>query len=153
MSAQASELVPVLDQMAEFTEDALKLSSQQTAKIAELEAKLAKLTAEQEKIVLEKVATARATFFDVAALETALARLEGMGIIDANAHVKLANRIKDDPNMVIPLMTKVAESLMSAPGEGAGIDKEAGSMNLNVDSEDPDGWVAMAQGRPVQIKQ
>jgi hypothetical protein len=150
MSAQASELVPVLDQMAEFTEDALKLSSQQTAKIAELEAKLAKLTADQEKIVLEKVATARATFFDVTALETALSRLEGMGIIDTSAHVKLANRIKDDPNMVIPLMTKVAESLMSAPGEGAGIDKDAGS--LNVDSEDPDGWVAMAQGKPVSIK-
>lgn len=143
-------MAPQLDQMAEFVETSLKTSSQQEARIVELQAKLAQLNADQEKIVLEKVASARATFFDTAALETALAQLEGMGVIDTTAHEKLARRIKDDPNMVFPLLSKVAASLMSAPGEGAGIEKEAGA--LNVDSEDPDGWVAFAQGKPVQVK-
>jgi hypothetical protein len=149
-SVQAADVLPLLDQQIEFVEAALKTSSAQSERIAELEAKLAQLTSDQEKIVLEKVATAKATFFDNAALNTALTRLEGMGVIDDVAHEKLARRIKDDPNLLIPLMTKVAESLLSAPGEGAGIDKDAGT--LNVDSEDPDGWLAMAQGRTVSIK-
>lgn len=150
---EAVAVLPVLDEVIGFMEQALKEGNDHQATITQLKAGLAKLQADQDRIVLEKVAAAKATFFDKAALDMALGKLEGMGIIDSTSHEKLGRRIEEDPNLVLPLLTKVAETLMSAPGEGSGIEKDAsGGSLLDTSDADPDGWKAMAEGKTVVIR-
>jgi hypothetical protein len=145
-------VLPVFDQVIGFMEEALKESTARDEQIAHLKASLSKLQSDQERITLEKVATARATFFDKTATDTMLSKLEGMGIIDTNNREKIARRITDDPNYILPLIIKVAETLMSAPGEGSGVDAKEASMLDVPDTGDPDGWWDMAEGKPVAVK-
>jgi len=150
MADSLQAVAPVLDQMIEFMESALTEKQSDSSKLQELTTNLKKAKEDQEKVILEKVAEAKAEFFNVEQMNQALAKLEGMGIVDEHNREKMARRIKDDPNSVFRFMVKMAESLMSVPGEGKGIDKHSGE---NVDSEDdPDGWLAFAEGRRVEIK-
>ncbi len=153
-SESAQALVPIVDQVIELVEGLDSVISDNTgyqAKIAELKQSLQKLQADQEKVVLEKVAKAKADFFDKAAMNTMLDQLVGLNVISEENREKIARRIIDDPNFVFPLTTKVAVASMTAPGEGGGIeaDKEAASGDPE---KDLDGWVAMAQGRTVSVK-
>lgn len=148
MSEPANVLVPVLDQVIEFMESALKEASSNHTQIVELTEALKKSKAEQERVILEKVAHAKAEFFDKEALQRTLNKLTGMGVLDSTGCEKIARRVGDDPNFVLPLIVKIAESLMSAPGDGEGISKLAESM----EEADPDGWSAMAQGKPVSVR-
>lgn len=142
----ASEIVPVLDAAIEFMEEALLAKQADDQRIQELTTSLKKAKAEQERIVLEKVAEARKGIINEGVVKEALARLQSMGILDQSNSVKLASRFIDEPNSVFPMMVKLAEKLLSAPGDGAGIEKEAAASE-----SDPDGWGAYAEGRPVKV--
>ncbi len=145
-------VVPILDQVIDFMEDALKEKSANQELITSLKAGLTQLQSDRERVILEKVAAAKATFFEKSALENALTKLEGMGVIDSVAHEKLSSKIMDDPSVVLTLLTKVATHLMSAPGEGSGVEKEASSLLEVASDDDPDGWKAMAAGKPVSVR-
>lgn len=149
MDATAKELVPVLDQVIEFMEEALQTKQADDTRIIELTNSLKKAKADQEQIILEKVAAAKASFMDTKIMSEALARLNGMGIIDERAMEKLASRFKSDPNAVFPIMVKMAERLLTAPGEGEGVDKEASDKAGS--KADPDGWNDFIAGRPVKV--
>jgi hypothetical protein len=149
MDTQLQEIAPVLDQVIEFMESALTEKQADSGKIQELATNLKKAKEDQEKVILEKVAVAKSEFFNEDKMNTALAKIEGMGIIDEPNREKMAKRIKDDPNFVFPFMVKMAETIMSIPGEGRGIDK----LSNDEIEEDPDGWKAFAEGRRVAVKQ
>lgn len=146
--SELKEIVPVLDQVIEFMESALNEKQADSTKIQELATSLKKAKEDQEKVILEKVAAAKAEFFNSEKMEQSLQKLEGMGILDSPNREKIARKIKDDPNTVFPLMVKMAEKLMTVPGEGNGIDKVADD---SVDG-DPDGWQAYAEGRKVEVR-
>lgn len=150
MSNAASEFVPVLDQVIEFMEEALHVKQADETRIGELLASLKKAQADQERIVLEKVAAAKASFLDEQVMSEALARLQGMGIINPTSSVKLASKFKAEPSSVFPMMVKLAEKLLTAPGDGEGISKDAG--DAGVSDKDPDGWEDFAAGRAVKIR-
>ena len=150
MSNAATELVPVLDQVIEFMEEALTVKQADETRINSLTDALKKAKAEQERVILEKVAAAKNAFLDDATMKEALSRLQTMGIITDRGLEKLASRFKADPNSVFPMMVKLAENLLTAPGDGSGIDKDAGaSATAEVD---PDGWTDFAAGKPVKVK-
>lgn len=150
MSNVASDpIAPVLDQVIEFMEDALRVKQSDDKRISDLLAALHEEKANQDRVILEKVAAARATFLDESVMKTALARLQGMGIITPDNSVKLASRFREEPSAVFPMMVKLAEKLLTAPGEGAGIEKESASGSAD---EDPDGWSDFAAGRQVKVR-
>ena len=150
MSEAATDLVPVLDQVIEFMEEALTVKQADEQRIGQLADALKKAKADQERVILEKVAAAKASFLDEATMREALSRLQSMGIITENGSTKLASRFKTEPNSVFPIMVKMAENLLTAPGDGSGIEKEAGSAS---DSQaDPDGWADFAAGKPVKVR-
>ena len=142
-------LLPIIDQVISFMESALAEDSSKQAQVIQLQEEVKRLRDSQDKVVLEKVAAAKASFFDTAALNDMFIKLEGMGVIDKSAHERLVHRIQGDPNMLIPLVAKVAENLLSSPGEGSGIEHDTGNEGLE---EDPDGWKAMAQGQRVALR-
>lgn len=144
-----TELIPVLDQVIEFMEEALQTKQADDGKILDLTNALKKAKADQEQVILEKVAAAKASFTDQKIVKEALARLQGMGIIDERGMEKLASRFAADPNSVYPVMVKMAEKLLTAPGEGEGVDKEAS--DKTGDEKDPDGWGDFVAGRPVKV--
>lgn len=148
-NAASNPIVPVLDQVIEFMEEALRVKQSDDHRIGELLTALQKEKADQERVILEKVAAARASFLDESVMKTALARLQGMGILSQENSVKLASRFKEEPSAVFPMMVKLAEKLLSAPGEGAGIEKESSSESSE---EDPDGWSDFAAGRQVKVR-
>jgi hypothetical protein len=150
MADSLQEIAPVIDQMIEFMESALTEKQSDSTKLQELTTNLKKAKEDQDKVILEKVAAAKAEFFNTEKMNQALSKLEGMGIVDETNREKMARRIKDDPNSVFLFMVKMAESLMSVPGEGRGIDKH--SVETSDPDEDPDGWLAFAEGRKVEIK-
>ena len=148
MDEKLQAVVPVLDQVIEFMESALTEKQADSGRIQELTTALKKAKEEQEKVILEKVAAARQEFFNADKLNTALGKLEGMGIVDEKNREKMAKRIKDDPNSVFLFMVKMAETIMSVPGDGHGVSKAS----PDTDEDDPDGWKAMAEGRKVELK-
>jgi hypothetical protein len=144
--------VALLDQSLELAEGAVQDSITLHEKIAALEAQLVakdaqilKLGADNQKVILEKVAATSRTFDDLQ-MTAALLRLETRGIINAETHEKIAAELKRDPNSVFSLLTKISESLLGATGDGAGVEKEATDLTKETD---PDGWVAFAQGKQV----
>lgn len=150
MSNAATDLIPVLDDVIGFMEEALQTKQADENRINSLTDALKKAKADQERVVLEKVAAARASFLDDATMKEALSRLQTMGIITDRGSEKLASRFKSDPNSVFPIMVKLAENLLTAPGDGSGIDKES-SAAAGAEA-DPDGWTDFAHGKPVKVK-
>ena len=149
MSAQNSELVSVLDQVIEFMEEALSSKQADEQRISGLASELKKARDDHERILLEKVAKAKSEAVDPKIVKEALARLQGMGIVTSENSIKLAARFTADPNAAFPMMVKLAEKLLSAPGDGSGIEKESADKS---EGKDPDGWDDFAAGRKVQVK-
>lgn len=136
--------------MIEFMEDALQTKQADDTRIATLTKSLQDEKAAQERIVLEKVAAAKLSVLDTKIMGEALLRLQGMGIIDDRSMEKLASRFKADPNAVFPIMVKMAEKLLSAPGDGQGVDREGEAKEAG--AGDKDGWDDFVQGKPVPRK-
>lgn len=106
--------------------------------------------ADTERVFLEKVAAAKQAVLDPDAINAAVDRLVTLKIIPFELHTKVASQVRKDPNSVLSLLTQVAETLVSAPAEGSGVSKEAGTVE---DDGDPDGWNEVLQGRVPQIRQ
>lgn len=104
---------------------------------------------ETERLLLEKVAAARRNSLDPEVMGKSVDFLINRGIVHPSSREKIASSLNDDPNNVFGLLTKVAEALMTAPGDGEGIPKEASSA---VDAGDPDGWGVMARGGIPKIR-
>ena len=155
MSAAAQnpngDLRNLLDETIGFMETAILSKQADEQQIAKLAEDLRREKANQERIVLEKVAAAKASVINDQVAGEALARLHGMGVIDDRAMEKIAARIKNDPNTVFPIMVKIAEKLLSSPGEGQGVERIAGDGGTTT-GNDVDGWDAFARGEKVQIR-
>mgnify|MGYP001614529222 CR=1 FL=1 len=149
MSPTTYPVPTLLDSVIGFMEEALQSDQTHQSKIAELRANLEQAKTDQQRVVLEKVAEAKAQVFDRQAMDVALTRLEGLGVIRSAGRAKLARQIESDPNVVFPLLVRVSQELLAAPGDGAGIEKEAAGSG---EDEDPDGWDALITGRPVKLK-
>ena len=147
MNDVSKDMVTVLDQTIEFMEAALQEKQASDTRIQALIADLEKVKQDQERVVLEKVADARQKIFDARAMDQALVHLNQLGVISKSGMEKLAARIKADPNSVFPIMIKLADTLLSAPGDGSGVEKESSAA-----SEDPDGWGDFISGRPVKVR-
>jgi hypothetical protein len=145
-----NQVKEALDKALGFADTALAQHEQDLQKIAQLENQVRTLQADQDRIVLEKVAAAKSHLFDTRTLDLTLQRLEDLNVIDSQGREKLASQIKTNPNVILPFMIKLATTLMSAPGEGESIDKAASGQN-ELDPKDPDGWGLFAQGKRVPV--
>ena len=105
--------------------------------------------ADTERVILEKVAAAKAAALDPDAINAAVDRLVTLKIIPFELHAKVASQVRKNPNSALSLLTQVAEQLISAPAEGSGVSKEAGTVE---DGGDLDGWDDVLQGRVPQIR-
>ena len=105
--------------------------------------------ADAERVVLEKVAAVKSAGLDPDAINAAVDRLVTLKLIPFELHTKVASQVRKDPNSALSLLTQIAEQLVSAPAEGSGIPKEAGTVE---DDGDPDGWGEVLQGRVPQIR-
>jgi regulator of protease activity HflC (stomatin/prohibitin superfamily) len=143
---QPNEILHVLDEVVEFVEGAVKSSNVYEAKLAAMAKRMAESEQQQSKVVLEKVAQARADVLNEAAMRQALSKLSGMGVMQKEACARLEAQIKNDPNVVFALMVKVAEHLLSEPGEGVGVQRE------DPISNDPDGWDLVGTGKLVPMR-
>lgn len=142
---KAADFLPVLDQIIGFMTEALNEADVSRAKVAQLEAKVA----DADRIILEKVAAANTQVFKEEEVRKTLDALKAMNIIDEPLAIKYAADIKQDPRVILPLLTKISEALISAPPwEGSGIEKEAAA-----NAEDPDGWNRFSKGLPVKLVQ
>jgi hypothetical protein len=137
-------LLPVLDTSIDFMETALAENQALRDKIAGLTSKLA----QQEKVVLEKVAAERVLRLDTFVLEETLTKLANMGILDSAMVPEIKARMGENPNKLMPFILKLAETLTLPSGEGSGVAPE----EKLAAEEDPDGWGAFYAGRPVRIK-
>lgn len=139
-----NQIADVLDQAVDLSETALQENANLQAKVADLQSQL-------DKVVLEKVAAEKRPAFSDAAMTAALLRLEELQVIRPDGHTKIAAELKKNPDAVFALLTKVANVLTSAPSDGSGIAKEASSAAQG-DPDDQDGWLAFSQGRQVVLK-
>lgn len=140
-------LVHVLDSTIEFVDGAISNEARLQGEVNELRTKLA----ETERVYLEKVASAqKSATLDPDAINAAVDRLVTLKIIPFELHTKVANQLRKEPRSALTLLTQVAETLVSAPAEGFGVTKEAGTVE---GSGDPDGWDEVLQGRVPQIRQ
>jgi len=150
-TVKVAEILPVLDGLIGFMQEALGAHDALAVKNAQLETQLAS----REKIYLEKVASASTIApavkfaFNQDKVTAMLSRLQEMNIIDSQLATKYANDIQANPEVLLPLVTQISEALLAAPdAEGTGIVKEAASDT----DDDPDGWKAFGEGRPVRQK-
>jgi hypothetical protein len=140
MLIDSQQLAPVIGELMEFVKAALACHEQDEQRIKELETKLAG----SEKIVLEKVASTPP--LDPVRMTNLLSDMVRMRLLAPGEDVKIAFKLKEDPNNVLPVMAKMAEALV-APHEGQEFyDAE------NLALADPDGWTDMAEGRRVKVK-
>jgi len=109
---KAADFLPVLDQVIGFVTEALQAYDAATVKVAELQSQLAS----KDKVILEKVAAANAprepVFNDEEVIKT-LNRLQEMRIIDQEMATKFASDIKADHHLILPLLTRISEALIS----------------------------------------
>jgi len=132
-------VMPILDEALELAESALLAQQSEQKKIAAKEqenATLRQQLADQERVILEKVAKQRV--LNPIELDRLFDQFENLNILTPKERVKLASHIQRDPNLLLPMFQKAAEMLTKAPGEGSGLDKEDGSQPGG--GKDPDGW-------------
>jgi RIO-like serine/threonine protein kinase len=146
MTAEATDLLPVLNQVIDFIESSLVHTDDQESKLAALNEEIAKRR-KQEKILLEKVASASAPVFNETEVEKTLDRLENLRVIGRKEHAKLAADLRSKPASALDLLATVSEKLIAAPAEGEGVLKESSVSEL-----DPDGWSQFTEGKRVQLK-
>lgn len=132
----------LLDQSLDLADKAIAAKAAADQRIAQLESELAQLRTTHERVLLEKVAAAKASPLDPVAMQRTLEHMQRINLISGDDAVKLAARIQDNPNFVFPLMVKIAEQLIPAPQEGAGFDAGAGDAEPGITHNDPDGWSA-----------
>jgi hypothetical protein len=148
MSAEATALLPIVNQVIDFIESSLAEITGQEAKAAALSAEIDKRK-KQEKILLEKVAAASTPVFSEEAIEQTLNRLQDARIIKPMEHIKLAAEMRNKPASVLDLLARISVSFdSSASAGGEGYAKES-----SVSEADPDGWNDFAAGKRVKQKQ
>lgn len=92
---------------------------------------------ESDNIKLEKVASTRFTF-DSESLDVVLNDLTKLAFINDSGKEQLTELIADDPNVILGVITKMAQITLSAPSSGAGITKLSADRTPD---EDPHGWL------------
>ena len=140
MPIAEKSLVPVLDTVLDFAQSALENHAADQARIAELQSKVA----QHDRVILEKVAAVKANALDPEQVDQVLNNMVGMHLLSREEGVKVASKLKRDPQSSLDLITKMAEMLVT-PSEGR--EHDSGS----VESEDPDGWTAFAEGHRVRL--
>jgi len=126
-------------EFATVLHDSLALTDRALGACAQLEATNASLlakTAEQERVILEKVA-AKAPGLDPVLIESTLRSLEEMSLADPADHQKLAADLGSNPNAALHLAQRLITLSVPAHQEGSAIEKSAGVTGPSVD---PDGW-------------
>ena len=99
--------------------------------------------ADADKIILQKVASAKQNIFNQDELQGVMDKLSSLGVIPAGYQSKVANQLQNDPGSALDFISRITDSLVSAPQEGFGIrrsDAQEGQV-------DPDGWGAYIYGR------
>lgn len=149
MNADATALLPVVNQVIDFIESSLAEISDQEQKQAALTAEVEKRK-KQERILLEKVASASRPVFSEEAIEKTLSDLQNAHLIKPYERIKLAADMRSKPASVLDMLASISNGLdSSAPAAGGmGLAKES-----SVTEVDPDGWDAFAEGRRVKQKQ
>ena len=127
----AADLADTFDNVLDFMKEASDTIDALSRSNTELQLKVA----QTDRVVLEKVASAKAVFPE-SDLETALGRLSDLGIIKEREITKVASTIQKNPTALLTFLIKVAESAATAPHEGGGITSEPTPAEI-----DPDGWV------------
>jgi len=139
----------VSPEFATILYDSLALTDRALGACAQLEATndgLRAKTAEQERVILEKVA-ASAQALDPALIESTLKSLEAMSLMDPADHQKLAADLSNNPNAALHLAQRLVTLSVPAHQEGSAIEKSAGTMGTAVD---PDGWHLCVRKRAAQ---
>ena len=142
MAIDNAALVPVLDHFLEFAETALTENERSLGVIADLQSKIA----QSDRVLLEKVAAAKSAAINHDQVDNVIGQLVQMRLMSPNDSIKVAGKIKSDPNASLSLITKMAEMLVT-PAEGRELDEAR-----DVIAEDPDGWGAMAEGKAVRVR-
>lgn len=149
----STALAPVLDEALGLAEEALLALQTDQEKIATKDRDIVDLRrqlADQEKVILEKVAkTNRLNPVD---LDLLFDRLEDLQIMSPKERTKLASLVMRDPNLIVPLFMKAADKLSGAPAEGGGVSLEDFGATKNNNRNDDDGWEDFCNGRDVRIK-
>jgi hypothetical protein len=120
--------------------DSLALTERALGACARLEddnSALRAKTAEQERVILEKVAASKAPVLDPNLIDATLDALTSMSLMDPADHQKLAADLSSDPNAALRLAQRLVTLSVPAHQEGSAIDKSAGLTGADVD---PDGW-------------
>lgn len=111
-----------------------------TSKVASLE----------EQVRLVKVASTTFPGLSGEVVKRALNRLQDLNLITPELNVKLAAKIKEQPDYALGMLVKIAEgnNLPDVEGGPSGI-KSAKTQK----AADPDGWDAWLKGEPVPMKE
>lgn len=131
--------------------DSLALTERALGACARLEddnSALRAKTAEQERVILEKVAAAKNPGLDPKLIDDTLFALESMSLADPADHQKLAADLSNDPNAALRLAQRLVTLSVPAHQEGSAIDKSAGVTGAS--SVDPDGWHLCIRPRAAQ---
>ena len=90
--------------------------------------------AQHEKITLEKVASLQKYALDTNRIPELISTMVDLRLVTPIEGEKIASRLKEEPNALFDLFTKVADSLAN-PGDGQ---EFLDTLDRRV--EDPDGW-------------
>jgi len=120
-------------EVLDFIESSLKEIEALRVKNAELQ---------EEKVILEKVASTKVDNFDQEHIEAAIQKLSESRLIDPLHSTKVASMIKEDPKVMLDLMIKIAEA-NTGVSEGYGVQKGEDYYN----ESDPDGWMELLEQR------
>lgn len=140
-----NQLAGLLDNVLDFMDSSIVTQS----KLEQEKQALVQKLSDADKVLLEKVATAKASALDPDRVNAAIDRLVTLQIIPLELHAKVASQLRKDPNSALSLLAQVAENLSSAPAEGYGVQKEASAEH---DDSDPDGWGDVLAGKVPRIK-
>ena len=136
-----------MDSLHAVLHDSLALADRALGKCAQLESECLGLrakTAEQERVILEKVASRG---LDSRLIDATLLSLEEMSLMNPDDHKKVASELQEDPNAALRLAQRLITLSVPAHQEGGAIEKSAGTTGSTVD---PDGWNEVVRPRAAQ---
>ena len=139
MTIDGKHLLPVLDSVSDLVSVAMHQHQSDAGTIADLQRKLAQARA--DNVTLEKVASAPRPVLDPVFVDKTLGQLVSMRLLSPGEDVKLASQLQKNPNVVLDVLTKMAETLVT-PSEGHSVERDADDKLLD---EDPDGWFSAAR--------
>jgi hypothetical protein len=132
LSQACSTLEQALQICAGLEQEKAALNKQ----VVELQTKLA----QQDKVVLEKVAAAKAATrleLDPVTITETLAKLVDLSLLPPGESEKLASHLRQDPNSALRLVQRVATLSVPSHSEGRAVEKSASHF---ASTSDPDGW-------------